>query len=34
MRLTPEEKERIQADAEKQGMTIGDFIVFKLYGNG
>lgn len=32
MRLTPEEKERIQSDAEKAGMTIGDFVVSRLYG--
>lgn len=32
MRLTSEEKARIQSDAERLGMTVGDFVVFRLYG--
>lgn len=32
MRLTLEEKNRIQQDADKLGMTIGEFVVFSIYG--
>ena len=32
MRLTLEEKNRIQQDADKLGMTIGEFVIFSIYG--
>lgn len=33
LRITAEEKARVVSDAEKAGMTVADFVLFRLYGN-